>query len=80
MTYPKSLFRIGGPEIIDGKHYERVIVNSPNEEEVRLAQNWFPLEEPAAEPVAEPAPEPKAAKAKPKPKAKKPSEKAAKKR
>jgi hypothetical protein len=72
MTYPKSLFRLGGPEIIDGRHYERVIVNNANEEQVRLAQNWFPLE--TAEP--EVAPEPKAEKAKPK----KRSEKAARKR
>jgi hypothetical protein len=69
MTYPKSLFRLGGPEIIDGRHYERVIVNNANEEQVRLAQNWFPLPGPQVD--AEPAsvkPE-----AKPKAKAKKKS-------
>jgi hypothetical protein len=84
MTYPKSLFRLGGPEIINGRHYERVVVNNENEEQVRLMQHWFPLEEPVAEPVASVEPTPKAEKPEPKapakPKAKKRSEKAAKKR
>jgi hypothetical protein len=79
MSYPKTLFRPGGPEIFYGRFYERCIVNDANEEAARLSQNWLPrpLEEP--EPVAEAAPEPKAAKPKAKAKAK-PSEKPAKKR